>query len=154
MTIKNWFQLFALLALTTVYAVYFTDWFKPKIIHIVSTSRGNQYTRRARRNAGNPPAIPPNFMLDTDRKLTDVKVVLLSAWQTNHDVVPMWHVTCRSKAEPVLRFTYGHEEELPELEPAVPGTHAQPLEPDETYRIFLKAGAYKGQQDFVARSAE
>ena len=155
MTKKNWFQLMVVLVLATVYEVYFTDWFKPKIIRIGETSRPSvAYSARARANATKAPAIPPYFLLGSSYRLTEVKVVLLSAWQTNHAVLPIWHLTTTSNSLPVLRFHYGLPRDLPGMAPAVAGSRAEPLEPGETYRIFVKAGAYKGQLDFVAKSSE
>ena len=155
MSIKNWLQLIILLALTTVYAVWFTDWFKPKVIRIGETSRpAAVYRVRARASTIPTAAIPPYFILGATYKLTEVKVVRLSAWQTNHEVLPVWHLITTSNALPVLRFHYGLPRDLPAMQPALPGTRAEPLVPDETYRIFVKAGAYKGQMDFTAKPAD
>ena len=55
MTKKNWLMIIVLLALAGVYIFYFTDLFKPKIIHITSTSRAIR--SRFRNNpAGQPGA--------------------------------------------------------------------------------------------------
>ena len=155
MTKKNWLLLFLLLVLATVYAVWFTGWFTPKFIQITSTSRpapGNN--ARSRRNGAEPAAIPPCFMLKSAYRLTEVKVVLLSAWQTNHDVMPLWHMISKANPQPVRLFYYGQDGYLAGMKPAVPGSHAESLEPDETYRIFVQAGSIKGQQDFLTRAAD
>jgi hypothetical protein len=152
MTIKNWFQLIILLALTTVYVVCFTDWFKPKIIRIGETSRPSVvYNRRSRANATQAAAIPPNFLLGSTYKLTEVKVVLLSAWQTNHDAVPVWHLVSSSNSIPMDKFLYGLN--IHGMQPALAGTHAQPLEPDVMYHIIVKAGRAKGEHDFMTKPA-
>ena len=39
MTKKNWLLLALALALGVVYFRYFTDWFRPQIIHIAHTNR-------------------------------------------------------------------------------------------------------------------
>jgi hypothetical protein len=155
MTKKDWLLLITLLGLITVYAVWFSDWFKPKTIVIATTSRMSP--RMIFRRPGvvdRPAAIPPTFILGPHPfKLTELKVVLLSEWQTNHEVLPVWHLVSESNSTPILKFLYGQNRALPGLHPAVPGTFADPLVPDQSYRIFLTAGAYKGVHDFVPKAA-
>ena len=43
-------------------------------------------------------------------------------------------------------FRYG--ENVPGMEPAVPGASPEPLETNVTYRLLVRAGSYKGQCDF------
>jgi hypothetical protein len=151
MTKKDWLLLLTLLALTTVYVASFTDWFKPKIIHIFSTSRNTRLNPRFRRANDKTAAIRPFIILDPASKLTELKVVRLSEWQTNHDAVPVWHLISSSNSVPVGKFPYGLN--IRGMQPALAGTHAQPLEPGVMYHIILKAGRAKGEHDFMTKPA-
>jgi hypothetical protein len=148
MTKKNWLLIFALVALAGIYGFYFTDWFKPKIIHISSASRANR--QRVRNNNATEAAIPVAFSLAPECKLTEITVVPLLAWETNKNVLPVWHLIANTNAEAIKIFTYGQR--LRGLKPALPGSHAEPLQPDVTYRLFVTAGSAKGQHDFEAKS--
>jgi hypothetical protein len=151
MTKKNRLMTIVLVVLAGVYVFYFTDWFKPKIIHISSTSRA---TRSRFRNSadGNAAPVPVIFNLEPQSKLTEIKVVPLAVWQTNPAVLPVWHLVASSNSMPVKMFVYGHH--IRGLKPEVPGADAEPLQPDVTYRIFLTAGSAKGQHDFEVKPVE
>jgi hypothetical protein len=150
MTKKNWLMVIVLLGLAGVYILFFTDWFKPKIISITSTSRA--FGRRPVNNAGGGPAVTTiTFGLEPPCKPTEIKVVPLAAWMTNQNILPVWHLIYSSNSAPVKMFFYGQR--LRGLKPEVPGSHAEPLQPDVTYRLFLTAGKAKGQHDFEIKSA-
>jgi hypothetical protein len=150
MTKKNWLMLILLAGLAVVYVFYFTDWFTPKIIHISSTSRA--ILSRFPNNApGNPPIVPVTFSFDRDYRITELKVVLLAAWQTNQNALPAWHLVADTNAAPIKIFTYGQR--LRGLKPALAGSRAEPLQPDVLYRLFVTAGPAKGQHDFETKSA-
>jgi hypothetical protein len=153
MTKKNWILIAVLLALAGIYVVYFTDWFKPKIIQISYTSRPERphLRRRAGRMASHSDTDPVMFGLDHAYKLTEIKVVPLAEWQTNHDAVPIWHLVSNSHPDPVKIFGYGWR--MRGMKPAVAGAHPQPLQPNVTYRLFVAAGSVKGQHDFEAKAA-
>ncbi len=140
-----------LVALAGIYVFYFTDWFKPKIIHISHISRA------VRGRAGNNAAtrsetIPVTFSFDRQCKPTEIMVVELAAWQTNQNVLPVWHLIAATNAAPIKLFVYGQR--VRGLKPQVPGTHAEPLKPEVTYRLFVTAGSAKGQHDFTAKAAD
>jgi hypothetical protein len=130
------------LLLACLYVYHFTGWFKPKIIQI-------SYTERAQSSRG-PSRGPSSLILfgfgGLRYQLSEIKVVPLVAWQTNHAVAPLWYLVSRRRSVPVEFFVYGGT--LPGMEPVVPGAHAEPLETNVTYRLFLRAGGYKGQCDF------
>jgi len=151
MTKKNWLLMIALVALAGVYVFYFTDWFKPKIIHITYTSRASR-PRPANKAAANPAMVPITFGLEPQCQLTEIIVVPLAAWQTNQNTLPLWHLVASSNAAPVKMFIYGQR--FPGLKPEVAGGHAQPLEPNVTYRLFVTAGKAKGQHDFEIKPAD
>jgi hypothetical protein len=150
MTKKNWLMMIVLAGLAGVYIFYFTDWFKPKIIHITHTSRPIRQRFR-NNNAANSAAVPVTFGLEPQCKPTEIKVVPLTAWQTNHNALPVWHLIASSNSVPIKFFTYGQR--IQGLKPEVPGAHADPLQSNVTYRLFVTAGKAKGQHDFEVKAA-
>jgi hypothetical protein len=150
MTKKTWLTMILLLGLAGVYVFCFTDWFKPKIIHIISI---NARTTRGKRAAADPTTVPVIFKLGQPYTLTEVKVVDLSEWQTNATCLPLWHLIADTNAAPIERpFYYGQR--LRGLKPEVPGARPQPLQAGATYRLFVTAGKAKGQHDFEVKAAE
>jgi hypothetical protein len=165
MTKKNWLLIFIALALAGVYVFYFTDWFKPRIIHITSTNARVTRTRRIPRNNGSflarlvnlantsanddSTTVPIIFKLGKPYKLTELKVIDLDEWQTNKNCLPLWHLIVSTnsvaQAEP---FYYG--DYIRGMKPVVPDENAQPLQPGVKYRIFVTAGSAKGEHDFQA----
>jgi len=139
-----------LIALAGVYIFYFTDWFKPKIIHISHTSRAIRM-RFLNNNATKPETTPITFGLEPQCQPTEIKVVPLAAWLTNQNVLPVWHLIADSNSVPIKIFVYGQR--IRGLKPEVPGAHAEPLQPDVTYRLFVTAGKAKGQHDFEVKAA-
>jgi hypothetical protein len=151
MTKKNWLLMIALVALAGVYGFYFTDWFKPKIIQISHTSRA-VHLRSGKKLAGDPATIPVTFGLEPECKITEIKVVPLAEWQTNQNVLPVWHLVSYTNAAPIKMFIYGQR--MRGLKPEVAGSRADPLQPGVTYRLFVTAGKAKGQHDFEAKAAD
>ena len=150
MTKKNWVLISIALVLAAVYVFYFTDWFRPKVIIIHHVSREMHIARRFP-GAKEALTVPVTFGLEQNYKFTDIKVVVLDAWQTNQNTLPLWHLVSNSNSVPVKMFTYGQN--IRGMKPAVPGTRAEELQPGITYRLFVKAGSVTGQHDFkpVAR---
>ena len=144
MTKKNWLLVAVAVGLGAVYVVFFADWFQPKTLQIFHTSRA----LRARfMPAGQLPNLV--FGLNHQIKLTRIKVVPLAEFQTNQNVLPLWHLVASSNAVPVKSFSYGQP--LRGLKPMVPGARAQPLATNVTYRLFVEAGAVKGEHDFTLK---
>jgi hypothetical protein len=141
MTKKNWVLISCTLVLAVVYACFFTDWFKPTIIQISHTAR--PLPSRSSRSAM-PVAVV--FGLDRDYGLTEIKVVPLAEWQTNHSVLPLWHLVSSSKSTPIKFYFYGQN--IDGMKPAIPGAQPKPLETNVVYRLFISAGSVKGQHDF------
>ncbi len=139
-----------LIVLAGVYIFCFTGWFRPKIIHITHTSRPNRL-RLHNNNAASPETVPITFGLEPQCKPTEIKVVPLAAWLTNQNVLPVWHLVASTNSVPIKFFVYGQR--IRGLKPEVPGAHAEPLQPDVTYRLFLTAGKAKGQHDFEVKAA-
>ena len=144
MTKKNWLLIIFAAALAVVYAVYFTDWFKPKVVQIFHTHR--DLDRRPVRD-GVLPAL--KFGLSRKLQLTELTVVPLAAWQTNQHTLPLWHLVTGSNSVPVKEFFYGQF--IGGLQPAIKGTHSQSLATNVAYRLFITAGKVTGQHDFMLK---
>jgi hypothetical protein len=174
MTKKNWLLIFIALVLASVYAVYFTDWFTPKTIHIITHSERTGRAGRAGRaghtnnnpgfltrlsNLANSAAndsttIPVIFTPGKPYKLTELKVIDLDEFQTNKNCLPLWHLIADTNSVPIGQsFNYGQR--LPGMKPVVPGERAQPLKPGVKYRLIVTDGSARGEHDFqaVARPA-
>jgi hypothetical protein len=147
MTKKNLLLIAVAIGLAVMYVVYFTDWFRPKTIHIFHTSRANRQVNRP--NARNAETVPVIFGLSSQLRLTMIKVVPLSAAQTNRYAQPLWHLVSDSNSVPVKSFAYGQH--IRGMKPAVPGARPQPLEPNVIYRLYVEAGSAKGEHDFEAK---
>lgn len=142
---KKTYSLIAVaVVLAAVYAIFFTDWFQPKTIHISSTSRA---MRAVRPNARNGTAAGRlMFGLGDYYSLTEIKVIPLAALQTNKFASPVWHLVSDEGSDDVRQFFYGQK--INGMDPAVEGARPEPLQPGVTYRLFVTAGKIKGQHDF------
>jgi len=137
---KNIILIGLVIVLAGIYAVFFTDWFKPKVIHISHTSR------LARTGRTGATAIPITFGLGEDYSLTEVEVVPLAALQTNKLAQPVWHLVSDEGSDDVNQFSYG--EKINGMDSAVAGSQPEPLQSGITYRLIVTAGKAKGQHDF------
>jgi len=135
-----------LLLLAAIYVVGFTDWFRPRTIHIAFARRPVRFHA-----PGRAPADLLMFGLGKDYQLTEIKVVPLAAWQTNQLVLPVWHLVGHPRSRPINYFIYGQR--IEGLVPAVKGARPQPLQPGVTYRLFVTAGPVKGWRDFQSQGA-
>ncbi len=140
MTKKNWFLISLAVVLAATYLVFFVNW-KPQTVQIFHTIR---MMRHRPMPAGEMSGLI--FGLSRQLKLTDIKVVPLAEYETNKNVLPVWHLTTSSNSIPVKSFFYGQH--IRGLKPAVPGTRPQLLEPNTAYRMFVEAGEVKGTHDF------
>ncbi len=141
MTKNNSLLVAVAVALAAIYVVFFTNWFRPETVQIFHTNRSPRF--RSQSAEAMPGLI---FGLNRQLKLTDVKVVTLAAFQTNKNILPVWHLVSDSNSVPVKSFFYGQR--IRGLKPAVAGTRPQPLETNVAYRLFVKAGKVKGEHDF------
>ena len=161
---KKLFLVIVAVILVTVYAVYFSNWFAPKIIHITShNARVTRTTPTVRASnpsflarlvslanasaADNSPSIPVIFKLGRPYKLKEIKVVALDEWQTNKNCLPLWHLVANTNSVPITQpFYYGNY--IPGMKYEVMGVHAKPLQPGVKYRILVTDGSAKGELDF------
>jgi hypothetical protein len=142
MTKKNWFMVALAIGLFAVYAVYFTDWFKPKIILISHTYR-NLHPGPVR-----PGVLRPLiFGLGQPTLLTEVTVVPFDGYQTNRGVAPLWHLVTESNSIPTKTFFYG--EYIRGMHPAIKGTHPFDLETNVPYLLILHTRKATGEHKFV-----
>jgi hypothetical protein len=142
MTKKNWFFFIFLMALAAVYVIWFTDWFKPKTIHISYTIRAIHYRRL---HGDNGPSLI--FGLEpAPVELTEIKVVSLADFQKNPGTLPVWHLVSDSNSVPVKNFIYGTG--IRGMRPAIASSEPAELATNLVYRIFIKAGRAKGDRDF------
>jgi len=150
MSKKQWLLVGVLVVLAGIYVRYFTNWFRPQAILIHYTSRMTNPNPRFRVRAAtaNAEIEPVTFGFDEPLRLTEIKVVRLAEWQTNSHALPCWHLVSDSNSVPMIDFRYGQG--IRGMRPAVPGDHAQPLQPNIPYRLFVQAGALQGQHDFQA----
>ena len=150
MTKKQCLLVGFLLVLAGVYAACFTTWFKPRAILIHHTSRLNRPNARPRAGvaAASVEIQPVTFGFDDPLKLTEIKVVRLDEWQTNHHALPLWHLVSDSNSIPMTDFNYGQN--IRGMKPAVSGARPRPLELNTAYRLFVQAGSFKGEHDFQA----
>jgi hypothetical protein len=129
---KSWVLIVIALVLGGLYVIYFSNWFKPKIIQI-------SYTRRSGIT---------QFSLGNPYELTSVKVFSVSALQSNKYALPVWQLKSESKSDPVRNFFYGRT--IPGMEPIVSNARPDPLEPGVTYRIVVEtAHSQKAEHDFT-----
>jgi hypothetical protein len=145
----SWTLIISAILMAAAYVCFFTDWFKPQTIHIFHVARPQQKGQiGARVAAGSQNTAIVTFGFDTRYQLTEIKVVRLSEWQTNHMAQPLWHLISDSNSVPVKMFPYGLA--LRGMKPAVAGKWPEPLEPNVVYRLLVSAGSLKGQHDFSA----
>jgi hypothetical protein len=128
------------LLLGAIYLYAFTDWLSPRRIQIIAQ------TRPFRPAASTARVYPVSFVLDGTYRLTSVKVVLLSAFETNKFTSPLWELVRLTNAEPTKGFLYG--DRIPGMRDKQSNSAAQPLQPNTAYRLLIKSGRAVGQADF------
>jgi hypothetical protein len=128
---KTWILVALAIVLGAVYIIHFSNWFKPKVMAIAHNGRFGQI----------------NFTLGNPYQLTALKVVSVSALESNKYALPTWELKSDSNSVPTKMFSYG--DRIRGMKPAVDNVRAEPLEPGTTYRIFVEAGSLKAQHDFT-----
>ena len=89
------------------------------------------------------------FGLSGQYRLTEVKVVPLTKFQSNPNTPSVWHLISDSNSVPIKMFTYG--EYIHGMRPKYKGDRPQELVTNEIYRLFVAAGRAKGQIDFKVK---
>src|SRR5437016_8672298 len=87
--------------LAGIYVYSFTDWINRPRIQIIAQTRPIQPRE--------PVALvyPVSFLLEGQYRITSVKVVPLSGYETNKFVPPLWHLIAYTNTPPSQGFLYG-----------------------------------------------
>jgi hypothetical protein len=141
MSKKYWILLMLAVALGTAYVIYFTTWFRPGTLQIYHTSRN---VRSRFQPAPSAPVML--FVINRQVALTKIKVVSLAAYQTNQNILPLWHLVSDSNSVPMDRFVYGQP--IRGMKPMVAGSRAEPLASNVVYHLIVEAGKFHGEHDF------
>jgi len=114
-------------------------------IHHRSRPAGAPFSHR---EAADDAAINPLiFSFDRKVKLTSLTVVPVSDIETNKFPHSLWHLVSESNSVPIKIFTYGVN--IQGMHPESKGLQPEPLEPGVKYRLFIQAGAFKAEHDFI-----
>ena len=145
MTKNNLLLILCAVALAAVYVIWFTDWFHPKTVKIFHTSR-NLRLNYQRGQRGGP---LQNLIFGVSRpvQMTELKVVAQDAFQTNKNILPVWHLVSDSNSVPVKTFFYGQN--IGGMHPALKGVRADALETNVPYLMLISAGKIKGEHSFT-----
>jgi hypothetical protein len=140
---KNQWMLIALVVVLGGFSLYLNrNWFGGQEVQIVHRSRP------ARTGfSGNQKTEPIFFAFDRTLALTSLKVIPVSATDTNKYAHPVWHLVSDSNSVPITDFAYG--EPVEGMRPAVQGAAPDPLEPGVKYRLVIEAGKIKAEHDFT-----
>ena len=126
------------------------DWFAKdgiQIYHRSRPARAGFFGRKRASSADNPAINPVIFGFSRKLRLTSVKVIPVSDIETNKFPHPIWNLTSVSNSAPVKDFVYG--DNIKGMKPAVQGAIPDPLQPGINYRLFVEAGDFKAEHDFV-----
>ncbi|MGH8022134.1 MAG: hypothetical protein ACRED1_01030 [Limisphaerales bacterium] len=136
---KNTTLIAILLVLVLGYVIFFTDWFRPRVIHLFYT------TRPVGRFRARPELPYILFGLEGRYRLTEITVVSLDG-QKRPEALPLWRLISDSNSVPIKIFIYG--EHIYGMRPATAGDRPLDLVTNQTYRLLVRAGRAKGQIDF------
>jgi hypothetical protein len=128
---KSWILVAVAIVLGAVYIIHFSNWFKPKVMLVAHNGRFGHI----------------NFTLGNPYKLTSVKVVSVSALESNKYALPVWELKSDSNSVPTKLFSYG--DRIRGMKPIVSNARPEPLVPGAPYRLFVEAGSLKAQHDFT-----
>ena len=128
---KTWILVSLAIVLGAVYIIHFSNWFKPKVMTIAHNGRFGRV----------------NFTLGYPYRLTSVKVVSVSALESNKYALPVWELKSDSNSVPVQLFSYG--DRIRGMKPAYENTRPEPLIAGTTYRLIVEAGPLKAEHDFT-----
>jgi hypothetical protein len=150
MSRKEWALVALVLVLGGLWVVFFSGWFRPKIIRI-------EYSVRSAREAWGPGGrrVPApgkeglgdvSFTLHRNYKLTSVEVALAADIKTNKYAHALWHLVAEHGSQPVDSLAYGLPVTGMTADPA--GVEPESLVPGGAYRLLVEAGSWKGERDF------
>jgi len=128
---KSWFLIAVAIVLGLVYVIYFSGWFKPKVMALAHTGRFGQVS----------------FTLEAPHPLTSIKVVSVTALESNKYALPVWELKSAKGSVPTKLFSYG--EQISGMEPNFSSARPEPLLPGTTYRLIVEAGSLRAEHDFT-----
>src|ERR1051325_6403606 len=130
MTRKIWTLIAVAVALAGASLYLNKDWFSKDSIQIYHRSRPVRsfFGLVRRKGADDSRVNPVVFGFDRKLGLTMLKVVPLSAIETNKYPQPAWHLTSESNSVPTKSFFYGSP--IKGMHSAVKGAAPDPLEPN------------------------
>lgn len=149
MSRKEYYLIGLVVALVGIYAVFFTDWFRPKVMHIEHSTRSLREAWSGSRRVnltGKQELGNVAFVLHRNYQLTSVKVVPAADYATNKYVRPLWELISKTGSKPVEGLTYGMP--VPGMAPARPLLTPDPLVPGVMYKLIVDAGKVHGEHDF------
>lgn len=147
MTKKVW-MLAALAVVLGSASLYLNrDFFGSGTIEVHHRSRPARAPFARRQRPDDAVINPLIFTFDRKLKLTSLKVVPVSDLETNKFPHPIWHLVSESNSVPIKMFTYGAN--IQGMHPENKGLEPEPLEPGVKYRLFIQAGSFKAEHDFV-----
>ena len=131
-----------LVVLGAVYIAFFSHWFDKRQIGITVSMRPSRHPGET--------VYPVVFTLNSDYKLTSLKVVPLENNQVSPAAIPVWNLVTESNSAPIRAFRYGQP--IRGMKPALEGIRASPLVPGAAYRLLLSTRDATCQIDFQARA--
>jgi hypothetical protein len=145
---KQW-MLIALAVVLGGFSLYLNkDWFAKDNIHIYHRSRPARAALFRRKKVDTSATINPIvFGFDRKLKLKSLKVIPMSAIETNKYPHPIWHLVSESNSVAIKDFSYGTT--IPGMHPAIEGAIPDPLEPNVAYRLEIESGPVKADHDFT-----
>ena len=123
--------------LTVSYVLFYSDSSDAKNIQVFLTHRQT--------SAKGPRQII--FTLDKTYKVDSIRFCRAAEWQTNKFAHGLWHIVARLHPMPVAEFMYGQN--VPGMDPSVPGAKPEPLEPGVKYTLCIQAGPLKTEKVFT-----
>ena len=149
MSRKEWILITLVVVLVGLYAVFFTGWFRPKVMRIEHSARSLREAWSGSRRVdptGKQALGNVTFALHRNYKITSVKLVPLADYQTNKYAHALWELTAKSGSQPVDGFAYGMT--IPGMSAVSQVLEPEPLEPGVEYRLIVVAGSVRGEHDF------
>ena len=137
------------MTLVGLYAVFFTDWFRARVMRIEHSVRSQRDAWSGSRRvdpSGKLDVGNVTFALHRTCKLTSVKVLPLARYQTNKFTPPVWEMVSKQGSAPVDGFSYGMG--IAGMTPSSRSLTPEPLEPGVEYRLIVAAGSLTGEHDF------
>ena len=148
MSTKSVLLVVVALVLGSVYAYWFTDWFRPGDIQILVQARPSN---RNGRLITPGQVLPVSFAFERKFLLTEVRVVSIEEEKTSKRPHAVWHLISDSNSVPTKSLIYG--DPVRGMKPKIPRAKPEMLQPDVPYRLYVKAGSkWSGHADFKTKA--